>query len=1331
MPDPLRPWVPWVLAKHPNMPCPLVADERLCAWPGRLELDLSGQGGSFRLDVFADRDVDLPLPGDRSHWPRRVTVDGRPALLRRVGEQPAVALARGHHRLSGRFQWSRLPEGLAVPPEIGLIRLRVSGRNVPFPRREEGGLLWLAGTRAEIENDRVAVQVVRRIDDGVPVRMTVRLELRVSGRAREFDLGDPLPPGFLPTAVTSSLPVRLVGNSSDGRRLLTQLRPGEWLITLEARSRDPVSEINLAERPDPWPDEEYWVFQADLSTRSVRVEGAPGVDPQRTPLPAEWWSLPAFRVAKGGTLILSELRRGRAPPPPDSLDVRREWWLSERGDLITSRDHLRGSLQTGGRLEVLEPAELGRVALGQVTAEQVITVGEQSGLPGVEVRGEDLDLRAELVYPRRDGLPAVGWDRYAPSLSIRLNVPPGWLLLAALGADRTHGALADAWSLFDFFFLLLITLAVWKLANWRWGVLAFLVFGLAWHEPHAPPLVFWVLALLALLALLRALPTGGPARIVSGARWAVGVALVLQLVLFCSAQWRSGVFPQLEHSSTFWRSGAPLAEPEFTAFERMTGQGDVLAEAGLSGPVATGSWKRYGAPRVDAIEGRDLADKEQEIDSGSTSYGKRSRLVDAAAVVQTGPGVPRWSWHVYSLTWSGPVAPEQRLRLLLISPGVERLLSLARIVGMLLLAFWLLDSRRHPGPAEGISAAESELAATVTAVALLLLTVPALAQEPETPTNGVLTELERRLTAAPACHPNCVEVAALSLQANREGVSIDAEVHASARSAWPLPGPVSSWMPERVLLDGQPTAALRRGTDGFLELRLEPGTHQVALSGPARDTLTLQMPLRPRTMEWRGDGWSITGFRPDAPPPASVRLDRLLPTAADVGVAELAPWLELTRELDLGIPWLVHSELKRLGPSDSSVAVSIPLLPGESVTTGGIRVEDNTAAITLERGETERRWDSTLDETDSLVLKAPEDRPWLERWVLACSPIWTCSAGGLAPSRYMENATWRPEWRPWPGESLTLRLTRPAAAPGATTTLDAVRLRVGPGRRFLRGELSLELRTSQGGEEVLTLPEKAELLKFQIDGEPQPAQVEDGRLLFSVEPGSHEVHAVWRQPDGLDLVEVVPEVVLGSPAANVAVDFLVPANRWLLWAGGPRWGSVVTLWLYLPLLVVGAWVLGRWGAAPLTWADWLLLGLGLTQVRLVYAAIVVLWLVVFSLRDRWPPDGRWPRNLQYVLLGALWLAALGVLYLVIHTGLLGRPEMQIAGPGGGDLSLSWYRDLVSGALPRPWVLWLPLWVFRIFMLLWALWLSARLLRWLPWAWRRLLGSDGVSPPAQP
>ena len=59
VPEPLKPWVPWVLAKHPELACPLLDGERLCAWPGRLTLDLDDHGGSFSGQLRRVKNVRL------------------------------------------------------------------------------------------------------------------------------------------------------------------------------------------------------------------------------------------------------------------------------------------------------------------------------------------------------------------------------------------------------------------------------------------------------------------------------------------------------------------------------------------------------------------------------------------------------------------------------------------------------------------------------------------------------------------------------------------------------------------------------------------------------------------------------------------------------------------------------------------------------------------------------------------------------------------------------------------------------------------------------------------------------------------------------------------------------------------------------------------------------------------------------------------------------------------------------------------------------------------------------------------------------------------------
>jgi hypothetical protein len=79
--------------------------------------------------------------------------------------------------------------------------------------------------------------------------------------------------------------------------------------------------------------------------------------------------------------------------------------------------------------------------------------------------------------------------------------------------------------------------------------------------------------------------------------------------------------------------------------------------------------------------------------------------------------------------------------------------------------------------------------------------------------------------------------------------------------------------------------------------------------------------------------------------------------------------------------------------------------------------------------------------------------------------------------------------------------------------------------------------------------------------------------------------------------------------------------------------------------------------------------------------------------------------------------SLGLLYVAIHQGLLFRPDMQVAGGGSTDTALRWYADRVAGATPAAGVLSLPLWLYRVAMLLWALWLAASLVRAVGPAWR--------------
>jgi len=106
-------------------------------------------------------------------------------------------------------------------------------------------------------------------------------------------------------------------------------------------------------------------------------------------------------------------------------------------------------------------------------------------------------------------------------------------------------------------------------------------------------------------------------------------------------------------------------------------------------------------------------------------------------------------------------------------------------------------------------------------------------------------------------------------------------------------------------------------------------------------------------------------------------------------------------------------------------------------------------------------------------------------------------------------------------------------------------------------------------------------------------------------------------------------------------------------------------------------------------------------------------------------------NLRQLVLGALSIFAVGSLVSAIPNGLLRQPDMSVRSPGDG---FSWFVDQTTTTLPQPSVFSLPLIVYKIAILLWALWLSFALIRWLPWAWAAFSANgiwrSHINPPAR-
>jgi hypothetical protein len=1298
VPEPLAPWKEWVLHDNQTRICPPNFDDdatRRCWWPSRLAVDAVEQGAAFDMQVEVYAPTWVTLPGNGDHWPESV-FDGKKILpVVERNDRPAAWLEPGDHRIRGALVWDTLPELLSIPPATGMVSLKIDGKEITEPDWDKKGRLRLYGKNEAARREGAhTATVFRLIEDDIPMRMVTRVLLRVSGPPREIRLAALLPDTGTVMQIDSPLQIDLTEN----RDLLVQARTGRWELRVTMRMEGPVSKLSTG-KGDYGP--EIWSFKAYNHLRMVNVTGAPTVEPSRTQMPDEWKTLPAYQIKAGGGLHFETVRRGDPDPAPDQLALQRTLWLDFDGAGFTLHDRITGTLNRTWHLAMNPPAVLGRVAVDGEN--QLITRHEDR--PGVELRRGKLSLEADSRMTRIAlVLPAVGWDHDFNRVSGVLNLPPGWSLLSTAGVDVPPNAWLQRWTLLDLFLVLIVAISATKLRDRRTGILVLVTLGLIFHEPGAPRVVW--LHLLVVAALLKYLPPGWFKKVVR--IWGVGAVITLVVIAlpFMVQQIRTAVYPQLA------RSGNGIGLPMIGAKKMAVTEADRLAEAPRPARLKSSTVQK-------------MRSTAGGLSSTISSKPPRRELTakDPDALIQTGPGLPTWRWRSVPLRWNGPVDRSQQIRLWLISPWMNLVLGFARAILLLALIGVVVKPRRWRKSMP--PAAAGALGALLMGALILSPTANLRAEGPGGgfPPQTLLDELQRRLLEPPVCLPHCADVSRLELAATPDQIRLILQVHSLTESAIPLPAGQEAWNPSRIVLDGAPVVSLARDEQGTLWTVLPKGVHEIKLIGTAAgtDEVRIAFPLPPHTGTYAGVGWMARGIHSDGTVDASVVLTRsrsdTQPHRKNVENG-ISPFFLVSRTLRLGLQWEVDTHIQRRTETGTPVVLSMPLLSGEAVTTAGIHVQEGAAQIAMGPDEVEKHFSGTLPITPTLRLTAPKDVPWTEVWTLDAAAIWRCSLSGLTVVHHQDaGRNFQPRWRPWPGEQVTIKIDRPPAVVGKTVTLDRARLEMTPGQRFTRSVLDLNLRSSKGGHHQIELPTQANLQTVRIDGKSLPIR-QHGRLVsVPLQPGSQAVQVQWQQLTDSRVRIKGPRVNVGGNAVNAAVTFRMPDSRWILFAGGPRLGPAVLFWNYVVVVVLFAVGLGKTDITPLRTHHWLLLGMGLTQVPSPVAVLVVGWLLALGYRCRMRPlDKALAFNFMQLLLAALTLTALIGLYNAIERGLLGIPDMQIAGNQSTRLQLNWTQDRIDGFLPSPWVVSLPLWVYRLLMLAWSLWLAFSLVSWLRWGW---------------
>jgi hypothetical protein len=554
--------------------------------------------------------------------------------------------------VTGRIEWQRMPEALAVPRHHGLLRLTVDDQPVVQPL-VEGDRLWLGRTRGsalEAADDTLETRVYRRVADGIPLTLETTLDLAVGGSHRIETLGRALPAGFAVTALESMLPARVEADGS----LRVQVEPGNWRIRLSARALAPVDTLRMTAATANWPTQEVWGFAAARGLRVVTIEGAASIDLSQTGAPFQ--DLPGYLITPESEFRLVEAFRGDPNPAPNDYRLTRQAWLGFDGDTLILEDRIEATAARPARLAATFVP--GRVDIDGVP--QLVTRLDD-GQPGIELPQGRHSILAVSEVQRTAHDTVLGWQFDAAAVATTLQLPPAWRLLWTRGVDHAPTAWLAQWSVWNLFLVLVTVFAAARLLGIPSAVLTAATLTIIYHEPGSPAYA-WIV-MLALLAGVRASRPGLFQRVLGVLYFLVLVMTLAATVSFAIDGFRKAIYPQLERPAQVVAGAEYQSEQDWATPQH--------------------------EPAMDAMP-------EEIASSGAASRDLRAMKSAPAAAppaepypsdlrVQTGPAVPQWRWTEAPLSWDGPVTADQPFSLTLSPPWLTRTLYVAGPVLLLAL----------------------------------------------------------------------------------------------------------------------------------------------------------------------------------------------------------------------------------------------------------------------------------------------------------------------------------------------------------------------------------------------------------------------------------------------------------------------------------------------------------------------------------------------------------------------------------------------------------------------------------------------------------------------
>lgn len=1323
----------------------------LCQWPGPLILE-TGTAGSFSQSWTVLESGWVALPGGSGTWPQQVRVNGKFIPVVEHDDLPMVFLNKGEHHITGAFSNSDV-QSIAIPEYTAVWTWRHNNTVVWAPKKD-AVLTRTAGMAEESSGNTLQTRVFKNWLDGPVPRVTVALEMNVSGRPREETLPSIIDPQrFVLMGVDSAWPVETLDNGG----VRVQVGPGKNVAQLSFRC---IAQCNSGFTAGS--TTEYWALTPLPDYRQSVWSSSKNVDPQRLSAPVNWdgsW----IEVEQGETVAIKEVARGRAQNS-QSLNLERHvWWnLNAKGatvfDTISGEHPAQNSLKSSAPFVVHSAKNMQN--------QQPIPVGVANGAGEIQWHTPQVYLNTSGELPKIfTHLPVGGWDQRFDQVKWVMHLPAGTEVFTTTQVDKSENTWTSRWRVEDVFLILVLMGLAWGVGGNAFSAGVGILSVLAFHVNGFPG---WWLGLMLLGGLgMHKIST---VALQPWLKW-IGVALttcfVVAAAFFVFDRINYALYPQTYGHYNHFIEGA--LSPGDMVFHQLADMwavsvvvlgivplialiGGIVILTKISAVTPRRGWKILGGLTLIGFAavmflgaylfvglGPSTAFKDEAGNSMEAGAYMRVDSADSVASpvapapmveksktieegnttpIAVGPSQPRWPvvWETVTLHWNSSVAPTHTFGVYIIPAWLSRVVAL---LSALLCVFVVVVGVRKiwNWPMYKISWKKSVL------TLLLVCAIGPVGAEEKTADAPVAhpsqmepwwyTKIKNQTLRAQQLCSDCTTIS-MARVTRGSTLNVSMDVHASAQSVVSLPRAVGNEaVLQQVRVNGSPSAAVAED-DGVAHVLVNEGVHTVELTFALRSgNGALNWPQKPQAVVVDGEGWSGVSN-------STLVADSLGWSSGETTEFkgnQFSPFVRVKRVLKMNAQWELHTTVERVAPTTGSFEVRVPLLPNEQPQTA-LRVDSSVVVVPFGHNNTEVSWSSTLP-IASEITWVPISSQWGEEWwSVEADERWAIAAKGLPSSA---SNSWN--FYPVGGERMHLSVQQPKGRTGAVARIKQLSMEWNVTQRGRQATLHFISEANNGGEVILHIPQHWRL----SDNAAGMTLQENNQLSFTVQPGDQDWNVSFVTDDGAALRSISPRFVFSIPVHNAIItpkfgDERRP-NRWIVGLGGDGVRPVSMDIVYIVLAALIGALVGLLPYSPLRPYQWSLLAVGLIHGHLM-GLLIVSGLVFLA-------PHLWARTTTWKVITAVGGGAVVVWLFFAILGSLGTPpEMKLKSIGFG---LMWYNDFIAAGQPlsEAVVYSVPLWLYRGFMLVWSLWVVGFVLRTIKAIWETSRTEPPTTPPQIP